>query len=169
MNESFENFEHKGLIKMPSLTDSDDVLRVEEKYNKVNESFIEAIRQSSTTLSNKHMVACKKYRKRYIILSIPMAVLPIIMANLSVFMLNMSVYVVPISLTLISVMNALMLIYNYGERSERHNSFSGKYDALSFKIEAILIRSKSYRPPFDIVLSTITEEKKNIDNMAPLL
>jgi hypothetical protein len=154
--------------KLPTYSESDDT-RIEEKWDSTNEKFMENIRQTSIILSNRHMAACKRYKRKYIIIAIPMSILPIIMANLSVFLIDMSPFVTPIVLAVIAILNAMMILFNYSERSEKHNNYSGKYDDLAKKVDSILIRNRKYREAFDIVLSQITENKRSIDSSAPLL
>jgi hypothetical protein len=150
-------------------SESDDSRRFEEQWDATNEKFMENIRQTSVILSNKHMVACKKNKRKYIILSLPTAILPIILANLSLFMTEMSIYIVPITLTIIAILNAIGILFNYSQRTEQHNNYAGKYDDVAKKLDSILIRNRKYRQPFDILLSEITEIKRSIDSSAPLL
>jgi hypothetical protein len=154
--------------KLPSLSESDDT-RIEEKWDSCNEKYMQNIRQTSIVLSSRHMVACKRYKRKYIILSIPMSILPIVMANLSVFLIDMSPFVTPIVLAVIAILNAMMILFNYSQRSEQHNNYSSKYDDLAKKVESVLIRNRKYRQPFDIILSEISEIKRSIDSSSPLL
>jgi hypothetical protein len=161
--------ENEPILMEKKYSESDDSRRFEEPWDSTNEKFMENIRQTSVVLSNKHMAACKRNKKKYIILSLPTGILPIILANLSIFISNMSVYIIPITLTIIAILNSVALLFNYSQRTEQHNNYAGKYDDVAKKIDSILIRNRRYRQPFDILLSEITEIKRSIDSSAPLL
>jgi hypothetical protein len=161
--------ENEPILMKKTYSESDNDRRFEEKWDATNEKFMENIRQTSIVLSTRHMAACKRYKKKYIILSLPTAILPIILANLSLFMSEMSIYIVPITLTIIAILNAIAILFNYSQKTEQHNNYSGKYDDIAKKIDSILIRNRKYRQPFDILLSEITEIKRSIDSSAPLL
>jgi len=146
---------------------SDDIVRYEEEWTSDNQLFLKNIMNDCLDLSNRHNLASRYNKKKYICFSIPTIILPLVVANISIF-LTID-YATPICLTSVSMLNGLNVLFNYSKNAELHLQYGGLYSDLYAEISTILVRGKKFRPPFDITLQKISGKKREIDTNAPAL
>jgi hypothetical protein len=150
-----------------SKSSSRDVDRMEEGWGERNQAFFKEMQAEIKHKANLHDVASHSNKKKYIWTAVPATILPLVLANVSIFC-DVK-YVDTVGLTVVSVINGMQNFFNFSKKVETHNTFSGKYMELSSEIDKILIRSKRFREPFDVVLERITMKKQDLDNNAPYL
>jgi hypothetical protein len=150
-----------------SKSSSRDIDRMEEGWGERNQSFFKEIQAEIKHKANLHDVASHSNKKKYIWTAVPVTVLPLILANVSMF--TDVKYVDTIGLTVVSVINGMQTLFNFSKKVAGHNEYAGKYMELSSEIDKVLVRSKRFREPFDVVLERITAKKNQLDNNAPYL
>jgi hypothetical protein len=150
-----------------SKSSSRDIERGEEIWRDKNENFFKKIQAEIKHQANLHDVASHKNKRKYIWTAVPATVLPLILANVSMFC-DVK-YVDTVGLTVVSVINGMQTLFNFSKKVAAHNEYAGKYMELSSEIDKVLVRSKRFREPFDVVLERITAKKNQLDSNAPYL
>ena len=150
-----------------SNSSSKDMERNEEVWRDKNETFFKKLQHECKHQANLHDVASHKNKRRYIYTALPATVLPLVLANVSIFCETK--YIDTIGLTVVSIINGMQTLFNFSKKKEIHNVYAGKYMELCAEIDKVLIRSKKYREPFDVVLERLTMKKQELDNNAPYL
>ena len=150
-----------------SKSSSKDMERNEEVWRDKNESFFKKMQLECRHQANMHDVASHKNKQRYIFTAVPATILPLVLANVTVFCETK--YVDTIGLTVVSVINGIQTFFNFSKKCQVHNVYASKYLDLSNEIDKVLIRSKKYREPFDVVLERLTMKKADLDSNAPYL
>ena len=146
---------------------SKDIDRMEEGWGERNQDFFKKMQAEIKHKANLHDAASHNNKRKYIWTAVPATILPLVLANVSMF--TDLAYIDTVGLTVVSVINGMQNFFNFSKKVESHNTFSGKYTELSGEIDKILIRSKRFREPFDVVLERITMKKQDLDNNAPYL
>ena len=150
-----------------SKTSSKDMERNEEVWRDKNEAFFKKLQVECLHQANLHDIASHKNKRRYVWTAVPATVLPLVLANVTVFCETK--YVDTIGLTVVSVINGVQTFFNFSKKCQVHNLYASKYLDLSNEIDKVLIRSKRFREPFDVVLERLTMKKTDLDNNAPYL
>lgn len=151
-----------------SKTSSKDMERSEEVWTSSNQEFFKKMQHECKHQANLHDVASHKNKHLYVWTSLPATILPLVLANVSIFCDDVK-YVDTIGLTIVSVINGFQALFNFSKKKEIHNLYAGKYMELCAEIDKVLIRSKKYRDPFDVILERLTTKKQDLDNNAPYL
>lgn len=159
--------EIKIKIDSKSSDTSEDVVRYEEGWDTEKQQYLKNIMNDCSDLSNRHISASSYNKKKYICFSIPTIIIPLVISNISIFFTVD--YLTPICLTSVSVLNGISVLLNFSKNAELHLQYGGLYSDLGAEISTILVRSKKFRPPFDITLQKITGKKREIDSNAPPL
>ena len=147
---------------------SKDTERFDEQWREKNEMYFQKMKNELLNKSNLHDVCSHKNKKMYFYTAIPSMILPLVLANVSIFSQEYQ-FIQPIGLTIVACINGLNTLYNFSKKSEVHNTYAGKYTELVDEINKVLIRSKKFREPFDVILERITMKKTSLDNNAPYL
>jgi hypothetical protein len=142
-----------------------DTERSEESWTEKNEQYFLDMRADCLHKSNVHSIISHTNKKRYMLSSLPITILPLILVNVEYFSPMKEIQT--IGLTLVSVLNGLNTLYNFSKKCEVHNTYSGKYSELASDIDKLLIRKKKHRNPFDVCLERFSTMKKSLDEGAP--
>jgi len=147
-----------------------DLNRIEEEpWSHNNEKFIQDIRQDCLHRYNIHDSESHINKKKHILMSVPAIILPLITANLSFFLEDNAntVWVIPLLMTFTGIISGLNTLFEFSVKKEKHDQQSNKYAELAGEIQAILIRGKQYRQPYDVSVQSINCKKSNLDTTSP--
>ena len=147
---------------------SKDNERLDEQWRDKNELYFQRMKNELLNKSKSHDIISHKNKKLYIYSNIPSIIIPIILTNFALFLKNNDL-ILSIGMSLVAIINGLNALLNFSKKTEIHNVYAGKYAELVDEINKVLIRSKKYREPFDVILERITMKKNNLDNNAPYL
>ena len=147
---------------------SKDTERFDEQWRDKNELFFNRMKNELLDKSRLHDKISHKNKKLYIYSNIPSIIIPIILTNFALFLKNNDL-ILSIGMSLVAIINGMNALLNLSKKTEVHNVYAGKYGELAAEIDKILIRSKKYREPFDVILERITMKKNNLDNNAPYI
>lgn len=138
-------------------TDPDSVLneadahRTEQPWLKESEELLKTWRAEAVASSSKHLSMARWCRSRHIGMSIAGMLIPGIMTPVSVLtrsIPNLS-YVEMVAFAATGVLNSVSSVMDYGARSERHYSYSGRYGDLVTDIDQELTKPRRFRQPVD--------------------
>lgn len=151
-----------------STSKSDDIERFDEPWRDRNDLFFNRMRNELLDRSKLHDIISHKNKKLYVYSSIPAIIIPIVMTNFALFLKNNDI-ILSIGMSVVAIINGLNTLLNFSKKTEIHNTYAGKYAELAGEIDKILIRSKKFREPFDVVLERLSMKKNNLDNNAPYI
>ena len=148
---------------------SQDVERLEEKYNERNEKYLVAIKDECEQLANMHDVTAHNFRKAHNCYSVPVIIIPVVMGCVSPMLPPELNYINAVSLSVVGVMNGLLTFRNYSKKHQQHAEFAGKYSDLAHEIGTEMSRSRRFRQAYDTFLYRISTKYRNLNLSAPMI
>ena len=136
---------------------SSDTIRLEEGWDKENEDYLIEFMMKCKNKGEEHLIEYDRNIKYYYFFSIPSTVVPLVLSSITAFIpIGSLVYTSAISLSSVGILNGVSSQFNFSKKAELNASFIKKYTDLHDEIDKILIRSKRFREPFDVVLERVS-------------
>lgn len=128
-----------------------DAHRTEQPWLKESEALLKTWRAEAVASSSKHLSLARWCRSRHIGMSIAGMLIPGIMTPMSVLTRSIpnASYVEMVAFAATGVLNSVSAVMDYGARSERHYSYSGRYADLVTDIDQELAKPRRFRQPVD--------------------
>ena len=145
---------------------SSDIERMDEPWKERNDVYFNRMKNQILERANLHDKISKRNKKFYIYSSIPSIIIPIILTNFSLFLEDNTI-IMGTGMSIVAVINGINALLNFSKKTETHNKYAGLYLELAGEIDKVLIRSKKFREPFDVILERVTMKKNNLDNNSP--
>ena len=142
-------------IKIDHHEDSDKSSE-NEHYNDVNEKYLRDVKDECTRFAKHHITISKKCEKINFICNFITHSLPLILINLTFFNHFHFEIIQSIFLTISIIINSFNSLKKYERQIICNQTYARKYDDLGTEINKILVRKRSHRQHFDVVLENIS-------------
>jgi len=150
-----------------------DPNRMEERWNSRLEKYIKHMRNIADTQSHLHEQAGYHFKKRNNYFGLPSVLIPLIMAPVSLMLESKEssegAYVNAAGFMITGIFTGIYSFFKYGEKMERHFSFSSRYSDIVTDIESELIKERSFRMHADVMIMKVKLSLDHLNNTAPVV
>jgi hypothetical protein len=147
--------------------------KIEEPWNSKLEHYVKHMRDVSDTQSHLHEHAGYKFKSKNNWFGLPSILIPLIMAPVSLMLeaadSGKLPYVNAVGFMLTGIFTGVYSFFKYGEKMERHFSFSARYSDIVTDIESELIKGRQFRTQADVLIIKIKMGLDNLNNSAPVI